>query len=514
MDYSEIQIESSLPKPWEEEHTFNDVLYDWMNRAPWLAISAAAHVLAYFVLSSVPWLDFSDKKGAEIQAEIQTPPEEIFEEPEEEPEEEIIEEEIEEPVLRDSEITETETVEDFDVAEGEPDFTSDAPFESESFNNVLGIGGGAGGKMGGRGAGRGRKSGGSGTEQALQDALQWLKDHQSPDGYWDCDNFMNNNMVGGTDCDGPGNATHDVGVTGLALLAFLGDGHTTNEGKYKEVVKRGIAWLRSQQDPDSGLIGEDTSHDFIYDHAIATLAICESYYFGKSPLIKGTAQKAINYIQRARNPYGAWRYDVPPTGDNDTSVTGWMLFALTSAKEAGLKVDTEAIDGGLLWIDEVTDVQSGRIGYDAPNTMSSRTPANEIYPREKGEAMTAVGMLCRIFLGQDRDTVVGGEKILDKHADLLKTKLPVWDEEGYGCDMYYWYYGSYAMFQVGGDGWRKWEEAMKEAVLKNQRDDGDSKGSWDPVGPWGYSGGRVYSTALMTLCIEVYFRYGKVLGAR
>ncbi len=55
---------------------------------------------------------------------------------------------------------------------------------------------------------------------------------------------------------------------------------------------------------------------------------------------------------------------------------------------------------------------------------------------------------------------------------------------------------------------------MKKAILTNQRKDGDEKGSWDPVGPWGYSGGRVYSTALMTLCIEVNFRYAKVLGAR
>ena len=45
-DYQNVHIESSLPRPWEEEITFNDVLYDWMSRAPWLAISAAAHVVA------------------------------------------------------------------------------------------------------------------------------------------------------------------------------------------------------------------------------------------------------------------------------------------------------------------------------------------------------------------------------------------------------------------------------------------------------------------------------------
>ena len=40
------------------------------------------------------------------------------------------------------------------------------------------------------------------------------------------------------------------------------------------------------------------------------------------------------------------------------------------------------------------------------------------------------------------------------------------------------------------------------------------QGSWDPNGPWGYAGGRVYSTALMVLCLEVYFRYARVTGAR
>ena len=70
------------------------------------------------------------------------------------------------------------------------------------------------------------------------------------------------------------------------------------------------------------------------------------------------------------------------------------------------------------------------------------------------------------------------------------------------------------MYQMGGNYWKAWNVAMKEAVIENQQREGDEKGSWDPVGPWGYSGGRVYSTALMTLCIEVYYRYARVLGAR
>ena len=70
------------------------------------------------------------------------------------------------------------------------------------------------------------------------------------------------------------------------------------------------------------------------------------------------------------------------------------------------------------------------------------------------------------------------------------------------------------MFQMGGKYWKAWKKALETAVLRSQRKDGSSKGSWDPNGPWGYAGGRVYSTATMVLCLEAYYRYARVLGAR
>ena len=514
----DYDIESTLPKPWEEERTFNDALTDWMASGPWLAISIILHVIAYFVVSAIPWHLLSVQEEKIIQAQAVQQEEDPLEEEEEEPEEELEEPEpIEEPVLKDAEVSdhnETESEDVYEEAEGDPDFSSDSPFDSDAFNDVLGIGGGAGGKMGGRRGGRRNLRAGRGVDQALRDGLEWLKNHQSPDGYWDCDDFMNNNVMGGSECDGAGHAPHDVGVTGMALLAFLGEGNTTSEGDYKEVVAKGIGWLREIQDPDTGLFGEMSSHEFLYNHAIASLAVCEAYYASKSPLLKRTAQRSIYYIQRARNPYGAWRYDVPPIGDNDTSVTGWMVFALAAAVDAELDVDMGAFDGALSWVEEVTDTSSGRVGYDSFASQSSRTVANEHFPREKGEAMTAVGMLCRIFIANVKGEEIENNDLLERHADLMLRTPPEWDPEGFGCDMYYWYYGSYAMFQMGGRHWESWKSSMERAVVGSQRKDGDFKGSWDPVGPWGYSGGRVYATALQTLCLEVYFRYGRVLGAR
>ena len=515
-EYENIHIESSLPKTWEQEETFNDVLYEWMSRAPWLAISAAAHLVVFLIIQAVPWNLFGSDDAVVINASIDQAPEDVFEDPPEEPEEEIEEEETEEePIIQDFEISdhnETDTDEDYESTEGDPDFFSDSPFDDKAFNNVIGIGGGAGGKFGGRFGGRRnlRAAGGSGTEQALKDGLEWLKNHQDPDGMWDCDEFMRHDPPN-DQCTGPGDPLHDVGVTGLGLLAFLGDGNTLRLGPYKDVVTRGVKWLRDQQDFETGLFGEEIGHTFLYDHSIAALAMCEAYYFSKSPLIKGTAQKSVNYILKARNPYGAWRYDVPPVGDNDTSVTGWMVFALKSAEDADLKVEKDALVGALNWFDEVTDPANGRVGYDSMGSASSRIIGiNDHYPSEKGEAMTAVGLLCRFFLDQDpKDT-----PIMVKHANLMLDTVPKWDPENYGCDMYYWYYGSYAMYQMGERHWKGWNKAMKPAIVGSQRHDGAHKGSWDPVGPWGHSGGRVYSTATMVLCLEVYFRYGRVLGAR
>ncbi len=519
-DYSNVHIESSLPKAWEREETFNDVLYDWMSRAPWLAISAAAHLIIVLIMMAIPWEQMSKQEERKIEASIEATPEEVFEDPPEEEPEEINEEEpTEEPVLKDAEVSdhnEEDTNQDFESVQGDPDFTADSPFDSKAFNDVIGIGGGAGGKFGGRFGGRKnlKARGGSGTEQALKDGLEWLRWHQSEDGSWDCDGFMSNcGKIGPTTCTDPGEAPHDVGMTGLALLAFLGDGNTTRDGPYKDQVAKGIKFLKEQQDPDTGLLGEKIGHSFLYNHSIAALAVSEAYYFSKSPVIKRTAQDAINFITIARNPYGAWRYEVPPSGDNDTSVTGWCVFALKSAEEAELKIDPEAFRGAATWIDEVTDPVTGRCGYDSIGSPSSRIPrVNEHFPTDKGEAMTAVALLCRFFLGQDPEKT----PVMAKHADLLKTKLPKWDPDGFGIDFYYWYYGSYAMYQMGGDKyWEQWNKAMKTAVVDSQRKDGDEKGSWDAkVDPWGFSGGRVYTTALGVLCLEVYFRYAKVLGAR
>ena len=505
-----VTVESTLPKAWEESPTFNDLLYEWMGHAPWFAISAVTHVMVFLLLAVIPWNLFDTQEETIVQATLASVEDIIYDDPVEDLIKDVEPDEpITDPVLQDSDIVETTDDSPFDEQAFETDEPFINPFDGDNTNPIIGIGGGGGGKSGNRFK-RGKPRGGDPTAKPLADGLKWLADHQDEDGKWDSDGFMKHDPAGDR-TTGPGQPEHDVGVTGLALLAFLGDGHTTRHGMYRDQVARGVKWLREQQDHESGLIGEQIGHSFMYDHSIATLALCEAYYFSKSPIHRGPAQRAISFVTTSRNPYGVWRYDASPQGDNDSSVTGWMVFALKSAEESGLTIDSQAFNDAITWFDEVSDPATGRVGYDGIGTASARvTGVNSHYPTDKTETMTAVGLLCRFFLGQDP----ADEEIMVKHADLLLRNLPEWSNDGLTNDMYYWYYGTYAMYQMGGRHWKTWNKAMKRAVVESQRKDGAADGSWDPNGPWGFSGGRVYATAKMSLCLEVYFRYSKLLGAR
>ena len=120
-----------------------------------------------------------------------------------------------------------------------------------------------------------------------------------------------------------------------------------------------------------------------------------------------------------------------------------------------------------------------------------------------GTTVTAVGILCRQFMGWKRDDplLVGGANYLMRH-------LPEWGAQGYA--FYYWYYGTLDMFQMGGDWWKAWNGALRDMLIANQHNtpnDLELDGSWDPFDNTGKAGGRALSTALGCLCLEVYYRY-------
>jgi len=322
-------------------------------------------------------------------------------------------------------------------------------------------------------------------------ALRWLAAHQDEDGKWDCDEFMKHDPAGDK-CDGAGDANHDAGVTGLALLAFL------RAGDASAGVRKGLDFLVKSQGKD-GLFAQRVTHSFMYSHAIATLAMCEGYRITHDERHRKAAQDGLNFIAMARNPYLAWRYD-PRGGENDTSVTGWCVMALSAGKRAGLDVDTAAFDGARAWLDKMTEPNFGQVGYNYPGGAPARSEGKQDkFPPEKSQSMTAVAIATRLEIGDDPT----GEAV-SKGVALCLALPPVWNPDDGSIDLYYWFQGTEAMARVGGRAWATWRGKLEEALLRSQQPPGSGAraGSWDPIDPWGEEGGRVYSTALMALALE------------
>ncbi len=392
--------------------------------------------------------------------------------------------------------------------------------------DTMGVGGGAGGggRYGGRFGGRenlvNRGGGTKGTESAVLAALKWLARHQSPDGSWSADHYAKQCVTG--KCTGEGDNSYDTGLTGLSLLAFLGAGYShlskdefpdpANPGrtlKFGEVCKKAVQWLMAHQDPE-GCIG-DRGEKHMYNHAIAALALSEAYGMTSAQLLKQPAQKGIDFIVAAQNIGRGWRYKAR-NGDNDSSVTGWAVMALKSAELSDLSFPRSCYDGAIAWLNEATD-DSGyyATGYDRKGTGQVYNSVNRQF--DNHHALSAVAVMCRIFVSKNKR-----EPALTA-VNLLTGDLPKWGA-GTSTDFYYWYYASLALFQYDGpDGamWKKWNEPMKNALVPNQKTgkDGCENGSWNPKDDrWGNEGGRVYTTAIGALTLEVYYRYQNVFGSK
>ena len=112
--------------------------------------------------------------------------------------------------------------------------------------------------------------------------------------------------------------------------------------------------------------------------------------------------------------------------------------------------------------------------------------------------MTAEALFCQQMLGYPRESPASQESV-----NYLMKNSPRLSE----LNFYYWYYGTLAMYQYGGRPWQDWNESVRDLLVSQQVENGPDAGSWDPNDRWGRNGGRLYSTALATLTLEVYYRF-------
>lgn len=295
---------------------------------------------------------------------------------------------------------------------------------------------------------------------AVDKSLGYLAAKQQSDGGWHQNNAVN----------------------ALALLAFMGRGHTPGRGPYRDVLERGKKFLLASTHKENGYI----SFSSMYEHGLATLALAEMYGMDPDPELEKTLRKAVELIIRSQSPSGGWRYQ-PHPGDQDLSVTVMQIVALRAANNAEIPVPEAVIEKAIRYVRSCSH-SNGGYGYTAG-----------AWP---GPPTTAAGILSLQLLGKFDDPGV-------VKALAALRKAPVKWDQSIQYFFYFHYYAIQASYQAGGASWNEWHPRIRELLLDRQNSDG----SWDVprdtaesnqgvVGP-----NKVYWTAMASLILEIYMHF-------
>lgn len=444
------------------------------------AVSLTAHILIVLLLAF--WMlpqSSRDELMSLLGGQIQNPPDEVM----------AIQEIVQPETLTDLRTDSSMKQMLADVEDGltslEIDDPLDQPLQLPVENLILSndlpvLSGTFGGRSeAGKQAALQRFGGSAESEQAVNLGLKWLQSIQRTDGSWCFAEIGDARSPGYMD-------TTDMGATALALLCYLGSGQThQTEGPFRETVQKGLNYLtQNARTSASGadLRGQYQEQSGMYVQGIATICICEAAALAPSDKqLRKLATQAIAFIERAQHRAGGgWRYQ--PGEPGDTSVVGWQLMALQSAKSGRIRVAGSTLRGVREFLTSVQADEGSRYGY-----MSGRTDH---------ASMTAVGLLCRMYLGWKPNN-----EVLQRGVKYLAERGPSRE------DMYYNYYATQVLHHFGGQYWNSWNSRLRQQLVETQITEGPAAGSWDVTDPHGNAGGRIYQTALSILTLEVYYRH-------
>jgi len=296
-------------------------------------------------------------------------------------------------------------------------------------------------------------------QEAIGRGLRYLAEAQQEDGSFGSDRYGRH-----------------VGITALACMAFMADGHLPGRGRWGPVVAGGLDFvLESAQ--ETGLIAAETSHGPMYGHGFATLFLAESLGQVQDPRIREALRKAVRLIVDTQNEEGGWRYHPVPV-DADISVTITQVMALRAARNAGIAVPRSTVERAVDYVRRCQDPSSGGFRY----MLRSGGPA---FPR------TAAGIATLYYAGVYEDEAI------EEGLDYMMQYRPGAGRRVSNHYYYGHYYAAQAAFLAGGSYWAQWFPAAREQLLARQGADG----------AWQAGAGRAYGTAMALLVLQVPSRY-------
>ncbi len=293
------------------------------------------------------------------------------------------------------------------------------------------------------------------VERATEKGLAWLAAHQNDDGSY----------------GRGGSYGRHVGITGLACMAFMCDGHLPGRGRYGDVVTKGLNFVLDSAG-ESGLLAAETSHGPMYGHGFATLFLAEVYGTTPRPDLREKLQRAVRLIVRTQNDHGGWRYQ-PVKSSADISVTICQVMALRAARNAGIAVPKSTID---LAIDYIRRSQNPDGGFRYMLSTGA-----------SGFARSAAGVAALYYAGLYEDEAIR------RGLQYMLLSIPGKADRSMPHYFYGQYYAVQAMYMAGGEYWRSWWPAIRDELLTRQGDDGS----------WRGEAGKEYGTAMALIVLQV-----------
>ena len=340
-----------------------------------------------------------------------------------------------------------------------------------------------------------RELGSLGTQAALDAGLVWLARAQAPDGRWSAAPAASSPLEG---APAP-YALREQRASALALLALLGAGHAGESSELGRAALRGGRWLAEQHAQQLGSFAPPGTDGGLPRGALEAQALAATVF---AELLEATGdakwrpplESALAALFAARTAEGGWR--TPGSPADETLLTAWAVGALCAAEAAGIEIEIEVAHGALAAIHAASDPRSGGAGSRA-RANGAEAPAK---PAQASAATTGAALFSRALLGQSAIRV----PLVGAHRDRLAAAPP----SAAPFDALGWFFASHAMFQMGGETWQAWSAALEAAALGAQdtSDDQSLRGSWPPDARAEALGGRVASTALAALALEVTYR--------
>jgi hypothetical protein len=346
-------------------------------------------------------------------------------------------------------------------------------------------------------------------DHAIGQGLRFLSTMQDRDGGWPVSIFPKAWPQGDTIDFQWGRP----GISSLALLAFLGDGHSwiTEENEkrsiYADHVKNAVKYLLATQDPATGRFGagEGERVHFMYNHGMATLALAEAAAISGDPELKERVQKAVDYLVKTQTANGGWNYFGHPDSD-DVSVSAWQVQALAAARDAGATVPASTFSRALNMFRKATVGE--RVMYRLQNDDGIYTPS-----------LSGMALMSRQLCGES-NAKVDLKKLAAKLVQYAPKVKPDWVRgwvptskdapERAKFDPYLIYFGTYGLFFTGGKEWETWNQTALKAVMDMQEFDG----GWRCNDLNTLKAGSSYCTALCILSLQAHHRINNSVPLR